>query len=98
MRLLAILHTLGSITGYLVVYGIPVLVVSLLFGKQLLHRAGKNNKEAAKFGLGLFGVLTVIGLFLSIIALAVITHFDPHAANLLNKPILCSTFRLTLRG
>ena len=76
----------GSITGYLVVYGIPVLVVSLLFGKQLLHRAGKNNKEAAKFGLGLFGVLTVIGLFLSIIALAVITHFDPHAANLLNKP------------
>ena len=76
----------GSITGYLVVYGIPVLVVSLLFGKQLLHRAGKNNKDAAKFGLGLFGVLTVLGLLLSIIALAIITHFDPHAANLLNKP------------
>ena len=76
----------GSITGYLVVYGIPVLVVSLLFGRQLLHRAGKNNKDAAKFGLGLFGVLTVIGLLLSIVALAIITHFDPHAANLLNKP------------
>ena len=76
----------GSITGYLVVYGIPVLVVSLLFGRQLLHRAGKNNKDAAKFGLGLFGVLTVISLLLSIIALAIITHFDPHAANLLNKP------------
>ena len=76
----------GSITGYLVVYGIPVLVVSLLFGKQLLQRAFKNNKDAAKFGLGLFGVLIVIGLLLSIVALAVITHFDPHAANLLNKP------------
>ncbi|MGD0204399.1 MAG: type II CAAX endopeptidase family protein [Candidatus Bathyarchaeia archaeon] len=76
----------GSITGYLVVYGIPVLVVSLLFGRQLLHRAGKNNKEAAKFGLGLFGVLTVLSLFLSIIALAIIVHFYPHAANLLNKP------------
>ncbi len=76
----------GSITGYLVVYGIPVLVVSLLFGKQLLQRAGKNNKDAAKFGLGLFGVLIVIGLLLSIVALAVITHVDPHAANLLNKP------------
>ena len=76
----------GSITGYLVVYGIPVLVVSLLFGRQLLHRAGKNNKDAAKFGLGLFGVLIVISLLLSIIALAIITHFDPHAANLLNKP------------
>ena len=76
----------GSIIGYLVVYGIPVLAVSLLFGKPLLSRARKNNEDAAKFGLGLFGVLTVIGLLLSIIALAVITHFDPHAANLLNKP------------
>ena len=76
----------GLITGYLVVYGIPILVVSLLFGGQLLQRAAKNNKDAAKFGLGLFGVLTVLGLFFSIIALAIITHFDPHAANLLNKP------------
>jgi membrane protease YdiL (CAAX protease family) len=76
----------GSITGFLVVYGIPVLVVSLIFGKQLLQRAGKNNKDAAKFGLGLFGALIVISLFLSIVALAIITHFDPNAANLLNKP------------
>ena len=75
-----------SITGYLVVYGIPVLVVSLIFGRQLLQRAFKNNKDAAHFGLGLFGVLTVVSLVLSFIALAIITHFDPHAANLLNKP------------
>jgi len=76
----------GSIIGFLVVYGIPVLVVSVLFGKPLLSRARKNNEEAAKFGLGLFGLLIVIGLILSIIALGIITHFDPHAANLLNKP------------
>ena len=75
-----------SITGYLVVYGIPVLVVSLIFGRQLLQRAFKNNKEAAHFGLGLFGVLTVVSLVLSFMALVIITHFDPHAANLLNKP------------
>jgi membrane protease YdiL (CAAX protease family) len=76
----------GPITGYLLVYGVPIIVVTLLFGKQLLQRAGKNNKEAAKWGLSLFGVLTVVGLLLSIIALSIITHFDPHAANLLNKP------------
>jgi membrane protease YdiL (CAAX protease family) len=76
----------GPITGYLVVYGLPILVVSLLFGRQLLQRAGKNNKDAAKYGLGLFSVLTIMGLLLSIIVLAIITHFDPHAANLLNKP------------
>jgi membrane protease YdiL (CAAX protease family) len=75
-----------SITGYLVVYGIPVLLVSLIFGRQLLHRAGKNNKDTAKFGLGLFGISTITSLLLSIIALAIITHFNPHAANLLNKP------------
>jgi len=76
----------GLITGYLVVYGIPILVVSLLFGRHLLQRAAKNSKDAAKFGLGLFAVLTVIGILLSIVVLAVLTHFDPHAANLLNKP------------
>jgi len=52
----------------------------------LFSRACKNNKDAAKFGLGLFGVLTVVGLFLSIIVLAILLHFDPHAINLLNKP------------
>jgi membrane protease YdiL (CAAX protease family) len=76
----------GTITGYLVVYGIPVLVVSLFFGRQLLRRAGKNNKDAAKFGLGLFGLFTVISLFVSVIVLAIILRFDPHAVSLLNKP------------
>lgn len=76
----------GSIAGYLVVYGIPLLVVSLFFGRQLLRRAGKNNKDAAKFGLGLFGLLTLISLFVSVIVLAIILIFDPHAVNLLNKP------------
>ena len=76
----------GVITGYLVVYGVPVAVATLLFGRQLLSRAAKNNKEAGKYGLSLFGVLTVTGLLLSMIALTIITHFNPHAANLLNKP------------
>ena len=76
----------GPITGYLIVYGIPVLVVSLIFGGQLLQRAAKNNKDAAKFGLGLFGLFTVISLFVSIIVLIIILSFDPHAISLLNKP------------
>ena len=76
----------GSITGYLVVYGIPVLVVSLIFGRQLLLRAAKNNKDAAKFGLGLFGLFTIISIFVSVIALIIILSFDPNAISLLNKP------------
>ncbi len=76
----------GSIIGYLVVYGIPILIVSLFFGRQLLLRAGKNNKDATKYGLGLFGLLTVISIFVSVIVLSIILRFDPQAVNLLNKP------------
>jgi membrane protease YdiL (CAAX protease family) len=72
--------------GFLVVYGIPIAVTSLFFGRELLQRAGKNNKTAFKLGLGLFGALTVVGIFLSIIALAIILRFDQQVANLLNKP------------
>jgi membrane protease YdiL (CAAX protease family) len=76
----------GPITGYFVVYGIPIMVVSLFFGKELLTRAGKKNKMAFKFGLGLFGSMMVLGIFLSVIALAVVLQFYPNAANLLTKP------------
>jgi membrane protease YdiL (CAAX protease family) len=76
----------GPITGYLVVYGIPILIISLFFGRQLLLRASKNNKDATKFGLGLFGLFTVISIFISVVVLSFILSFDPQAVNLLNKP------------
>jgi membrane protease YdiL (CAAX protease family) len=77
---------LGAVTGYLVVYGIPILVVSLIFGKKLLGRAAKNNKEAFKYGLGLFGALTLLSILLSVVALAIILQFNPQATDLLSKP------------
>jgi len=77
---------LGQVLGFLVVYGIPVAVISLIFGKQLLQNAGKNNKPAVKFGLGLFGALTVVSIIVSIMALAIILTVDPQAADLLAKP------------
>jgi membrane protease YdiL (CAAX protease family) len=69
----------------LVVYGIPVVVTSLFFGRELLRRAGKNNKTAFKFGLGLFGTLNVIGYALSFIALLIITVLSPQTLDLLNR-------------
>ncbi|MCW4019135.1 MAG: CPBP family intramembrane metalloprotease [Candidatus Bathyarchaeota archaeon] len=77
---------LGQITGYLVVYGVPTVAVSLIFGKTLLSRAAKNNQSAFKYGLGLFGASTLIALFLSVIALSIILQFKPDALDLLNKP------------
>ncbi len=77
---------LGQVTGYFVVYGVPILVVSFLFGKELFKRAAKNNKEALKLGLGLFGAFTALSILLSIVALAMLLQFNPQTIDLLNKP------------
>jgi membrane protease YdiL (CAAX protease family) len=77
---------LGPITGYLVVYGVPIVVVSVFFGKTLLSKAAKNNRTAFKYGLGLFGGFTLIGFFLSFVAVAILLQFDPNTISLLNKP------------
>jgi membrane protease YdiL (CAAX protease family) len=77
---------LGAVEGYLVVYGIPVAIASLIFGKQILRRAAKNNKEGFRKGLGLFSTFYLGGIFLSVIALTIILLFSPSAEQLLQKP------------
>jgi membrane protease YdiL (CAAX protease family) len=77
---------LGPIVGYALVYGVPVVIVSVIFGRMLYSRAAKNNQKAFKVGLGLFGLLTLVGLFLSVIAIAAISQFEPNVINLLSKP------------
>jgi uncharacterized protein len=78
--------TLGAVTGYLVVYGIPIVVISLFFGKEIFSRAAKNNKEAVKLGFSLFGALSVIAFLLILVVLAILLQVDPKAVDLLNKP------------
>lgn len=77
---------LGQVAGYLVVYGVPVVVVSLLCGREVLGRAAKNCRVAFQLGLGLFGAFTVLGLFLSAVALAVLLRFNPQALEVLGRP------------
>jgi membrane protease YdiL (CAAX protease family) len=77
---------LGSVLGYIVVYGVPAAVATIIFGREILKHTAKNNKTAAKYGLGLFGVFTVLGLFIAVAALLVILQFDPTAVDLLSKP------------
>jgi membrane protease YdiL (CAAX protease family) len=76
----------GTIAGYFIVYGIPILVVSLLFGKTLLSKATKNNKLATKLGLGMFGALMLIGIFLSVVVIAILLQFDSSVIDTLNRP------------
>lgn len=78
--------SLGAILGYIVVYGIPVAVALVFFGREILKRAAKNNRTAAKFGLGLFSVLLVLAIVVGVAALLIITQFSPGVQTLLNKP------------
>jgi membrane protease YdiL (CAAX protease family) len=77
---------LGTVLGFLVVYGIPVAVISAIFGQEIIKKARNNSGKAFKLGLGLFGAFTIAGIVLSIIALIIILFLDPTAILLLNRP------------
>jgi membrane protease YdiL (CAAX protease family) len=80
------LVSLGKVLGFIVVYGIPVLIVGVIFGREILRRASRNGGTALKLGLGFFGAFAIAGIFLAIAALIVILAFYPQTLNLLDKP------------
>ena len=49
---------LGPVVGFLIVYGVPIVVVSILWGRAIIQRAAKNTWAASKFGLGFYGAFT----------------------------------------
>ena len=77
---------INGFAGFIVVYGIPIVVVSLFFGREILKRSCKNNVLATKLGFGMFGGLTIISLFISVIVIAVLLQFDQSTIDILNKP------------
>jgi membrane protease YdiL (CAAX protease family) len=77
---------LGLIRGAFIVYGVPILTVTLLWGTTLIRRFFSSSYSALKFGLGFFGAFTVLGIILSAVILYVLMLFYPDTTNLLNKP------------
>jgi membrane protease YdiL (CAAX protease family) len=76
----------GPVSGLLVVYSIPILAASILWGRAIIRRAAKNTWAAFKFGVGFYGAFTALGLLASYVILLVLTNFDSAALNLLHKP------------
>jgi hypothetical protein len=76
----------GPAVGFLVVYGIPIVIVSILWGRAIILRAAKNTLAVFKFGLGFYGAFTALGLLVSYVILFFLTKFDAAALNLLQKP------------
>jgi membrane protease YdiL (CAAX protease family) len=77
---------LNLVSGTLLVYGIPLLVTSLIWGRTIISKALRQMSTAVRYGLGYFGIFTIIGLAASILILTLLTVFDPSAINLLHKP------------
>ncbi len=80
----------GPVTGALVVYGIPIIWISVFYGSEILSRAFKNNGLALKYGMGYFGAFSLLGGVVSGLIILVLTSLDPNALDVLNQanPVL----------
>ena len=81
-----VIPNLNLISGTLLVYGLPILVTGVIWGRTIIAKALRHMYTAVRYGLGYFGIFTVIGLAVSILILIVLTLLDPSAINLLHKP------------
>ena len=80
------LKGLSPILAAFVIYGIPILTTIILWGSSITRRAFNHTYTALKFGLGLFGAFTVLGMLVAAAILFIIVTLDPSAANLLQRP------------
>jgi membrane protease YdiL (CAAX protease family) len=76
----------GLILGAFIVYGIPVLAITFIWGTTIIKRFFSNTKSALKFGFASFGAFTVLGIALAIVIFFFLILFNPTTVNLLNKP------------
>jgi membrane protease YdiL (CAAX protease family) len=77
---------LSFVEDIILVYGIPCLVISLIWGKEILGKALNKTKSGLLFSLGYFGAFIVVGILLAAVVLAAIMVIDPNAAGLLEQP------------
>ena len=78
--------SLNLVSGTLLVYGLPILVTSLIWGRTIISKALRHMYTALRYGLGYFGAFTILGFSASLLIVFLLTVFDPTATNLLHKP------------
>lgn len=76
----------GIFNRLFVIYGIPIIVASALFGKTILRRAFRNTGKAFDYGLAFWGVLSIAAFFLEIIIINWIFNNSPDSINALDQP------------
>ena len=60
-----LVHGISPVLDILVVYGVPILVISLLVGQDIAHKSFNQNRLALKFGLSYHHITVAVRLLLS---------------------------------
>jgi len=76
----------GALSGLIVVYGIPITIISIIAGRSILSRSFKDNWTALKYGLGLFGFFSLLGSLAAVVIYGLLADIDPSALKMLHRP------------
>lgn len=75
----------GIANRMLFVYGIPIVIASLLLGKTIARNAFRNNSKALFHGLAYWGLFALAGYAVEIFIIYLLTSADPSSLGLLDR-------------
>lgn len=79
-------RSFGPVIGILLVYGIPLLTTTYLWGSAIVKKAFRQMYSAVKIGIGFFGAFTIMGIVAGAVVFYIISALDPTAVSLLQRP------------
>lgn len=80
------LPSLDLVLSLLYVYGIPIVIIGIFWGRYTLRRFFNRMYDAVKYGFASYGGFTGLSYILTFIIILLIIIFDPSALNILNNP------------
>lgn len=75
----------GFYSSLAVIYGLPIIVITILSGQNILRRAFKNNKKALAYGLAAWGISLLAAYIVDLFIFNFLANFDPHSLLPLNN-------------
>jgi len=81
-----VISGLTAITSAILVYGLPMLVISIIAGGAIIRKSLKNSGKALKVGLTSFALFSILTMILGGIIYFILENFDPSSLELLNNP------------
>lgn len=81
-----VISGLTVLTSAILVYGLPILVISLIMGGTIIRKSFKNTSKALKVGLMYFAIFSIITILLGALIFYILELFDPSSLELLNNP------------